>query len=50
MCFKKNGILAFEIGFDQGEDVKLLMQNGGYKDIRVINDLSGLNRVVIGRL
>ena len=47
---RKNGILAFEIGFDQGEDVKLLMQNGGYKDIRVINDLSGLNRVVIGRL
>lgn len=45
---KENGILAFEIGFDQGEDVKLLMENEGYRDIRVINDLAGLNRVVIG--
>ncbi len=47
---KENGILAFEIGFDQGEDVKLLMKQENYKDIRVIKDLAGLDRVVIGKL
>lgn len=45
---KEKGILAFEIGFDQGKDVKTLMDNNGYKDIRVVKDLAGLDRVVIG--
>lgn len=45
-----NGILAFEIGYDQGNDVKLLMESNGFEEIRVINDLAGLNRVVIGKL
>lgn len=45
-----NGILAFEIGYDQGNDVKLLMELNGFEGIRIINDLAGLNRVVIGKL
>ena len=45
---KENGILAFEIGHDQGTDVKELMINKGYKDVKVIKDLAGLDRVVIG--
>ncbi|MGG5462845.1 peptide chain release factor N(5)-glutamine methyltransferase [Clostridium sp. B9] len=47
---KDNGILAFEIGHDQGEDVKELMINKGYKDVKVIKDLAGLDRCVIGRV
>ena len=47
---KEDGILAFEIGHDQGEDVKSLMINNGYNDIRVVKDLAGLDRVVIGIL
>lgn len=42
------GYLCFEIGFDQGEAVSQLMQKAGYEDIKVIRDLSGLDRVVIG--
>ncbi|WP_297630200.1 peptide chain release factor N(5)-glutamine methyltransferase [uncultured Clostridium sp.] len=46
---KENGILAFEIGHDQGEEVKELMENRGYKNVEVIKDLATLDRVVIGR-
>ena len=46
----EDGILAFEIGHDQGEEVKDLMINNGYNDIKVIKDLAGLDRVVIGTL
>ena len=45
-----DGILAFEIGHDQGEEVKKLMINNGYSDVRVVKDLAGLDRVVIGTL
>ncbi len=45
----ENSIIAFEIGYDQGETVKeLLVQNGNFNNIRVITDLYGHNRVIIG--
>lgn len=47
---EEDGILAFEIGHDQGERVKALMADYGYNDINVIKDLPGLDRVVIGKL
>ena len=47
---KENGILAFEIGHDQGEDVSNLMIEKGYKNVRVVKDLAGLDRVVIGNI
>ncbi|SCK01538.1 Release factor glutamine methyltransferase [uncultured Clostridium sp.] len=47
---EEDGILAFEIGHDQGEEVKELMINNGYNDVKVIKDLAGLDRVVIGTL
>ena len=47
---EKNGVLAFEIGHDQGDEVRELMTNNGYNDVIVIKDLSGLDRVVIGTL
>ena len=40
------GYLMFEIGHDQGEAVSALMKQAGYDQVRVIRDLSGLNRVV----
>ncbi len=43
------GYLLFEIGYDQGEDVAELMQSHGYGDIMIKKDLSGLDRVVMGR-
>lgn len=47
---KENGVLAFEIGHDQGEEVSALMTQKGYKGVRVIKDLAGLDRVVLGQL
>ena len=45
-----NGILAFEIGHDQGKEVSDLMSEKGYKNIRIVKDLAGHDRVVIGEL
>ena len=47
-CLNDGGYLCFEIGFDQGEAVSGLMQEAGYRDVKIIRDLSGLDRVVIG--
>ena len=46
---KKGGLLAFEIGYNQGESVRGLMQNDFY-DTEVIKDLNDNDRVVIGKL
>ena len=43
-----DGYLAFEIGYEQASEVSILMSEAGYHDIRVIKDLAGLDRVVIG--
>ena len=47
---KANGTLAFEIGHDQSKEVSDLMLEKGYKNVRVIKDLAGHDRVVIGEL
>ncbi len=44
------GWLFFEIGYDQAEDVTALMREAGFKDVSVVKDLAGLNRVVYGHL
>ena len=43
------GMLFFEIGYDQAEDVSRLMEGAGYKDVTVVKDFAGLDRVVYGR-
>lgn len=48
-CMEEGGYLLVEIGCGQGKDVSKLMQNQGYKDIKIKKDLSGLDRVVMGR-
>ena len=42
------GHVYFEIGYDQGMAVKELLDNHGFKDTRVIQDLAGKDRVVCG--
>lgn len=45
------GWICMEIGYDQGEDLKnLLSENGKYTNIKIIKDLSGLDRVVCAQL
>lgn len=42
------GLLAFEIGYDQGEALLKLMQEAGYQNTEIIKDLAGLDRVATG--
>lgn len=41
------GILALEIGYDQGEQVPNILKEFGYENIELFHDLSNLPRVVI---
>ena len=43
------GYLLFEIGYKQGKNVSEIMKNFGFKNIDIIQDLAGLDRVVIGQ-
>lgn len=45
---KKGGLLAFEIGYMQGQQVKDILSKNGFNDIKVIKDLGGNDRVVCG--
>ena len=44
---KAGGMLAFEVGYDQAIEVGQLLEED-YREIRIIKDLSGIDRVVIG--
>lgn len=45
----EEGMLLFEIGYDQFEDVRGLLVEAGYSDINLIKDYAGLDRVVTAR-
>lgn len=46
----KGGELYYEIGYDQGEAVKELMENAGFLEVKIIKDYAGCDRVVCGTL
>lgn len=46
----KGGYLLFEIGHDQANDVVKIMQDNNFSNINVLEDLSGLDRVVFGNI
>lgn len=46
---KREGRILFEIGCDQGEAVKELMEKAGFTEIEIIKDYAGLDRVVLGK-
>ena len=43
------GTLALEIGHDQAQSVKSILQNAGFNDIKIIKDTQNLDRVVLAR-
>ena len=43
-----SGMLFFEIGYDQGQAVSELMRAQGYREVQVVQDYAGLDRVVFG--
>ena len=44
------GMLFYEIGYDQGEAVREIMEQAGFIEVQVVKDYSGLDRVVYGTL
>ncbi|BDR65907.1 release factor glutamine methyltransferase [Clostridium tetani] len=44
------GTIAFEIGYDQKEEVSYILESNGFVNIECYKDLAGLDRVVIGIL
>ncbi len=45
---KPGGLIALEFGEGQGERVKELLEEGGFKGVKIFKDLSGIDRVALG--
>lgn len=48
-CLKAGGYLAFEIGIGQHEDIKKMLEMNDFDNIKVIKDLSGIERIIIAQ-
>ena len=46
---KPRGTIAYEIGYDQGQAVKTILEDAGFIEVEVHQDLAGKDRVVIAR-
>lgn len=44
----KGGYLLFELGINQSEDVKSMMEKNGFSNIEIIKDIAGIDRVIVG--
>lgn len=45
-----NGLMAFEVGIGQADEVLRIMRANGFGDIQIVRDLHDIPRVVYGRL
>lgn len=45
---QSGGMLFYEIGYDQAEDVCRIMEKEGFREVEVVKDFAGLDRVVYG--
>ena len=45
-----NGLMAFEVGIGEADEVLRIMRSNGFGDIRIVKDLQDIPRVVYGRL
>lgn len=48
LSLTSGGSICFEVGFDEAESVKEIINKAGFNDIAVKKDLSGIDRVVFG--
>ena len=46
----ENGYLLFELGINESLEVAQIMKETGFKNIRIIKDLSGIDRVILGNI
>lgn len=47
-CLRDGGVMAFEVGINQAQDVAEIMRNNGFKNISTRADMNGIDRVVFG--
>ena len=47
---KKEKYIFLEVGYDQAEDVKNILEENAFSNISFSKDLSGINRVVIAQI
>lgn len=45
---KDNGLLIYEIGYNQGEEVRNILIDEGFREVSILKDLQGHTRVVLG--
>ena len=46
---KKNGFLMFEIGYHHSQKIKKMMEADKFRNIKIVNDYSTLERVIYGQ-
>ena len=44
-----NGLMAFEVGIGEADEVLRIMRANGFGDIQIVRDLNDIPRVVYGR-
>ena len=49
-CLNKGGMLAVEHGYDQGDDVREILINKGFNNVKTLKDFGGNDRVTFGIL
>lgn len=47
---KNGGYLLFELGINQSKDVENIMKNNRFSEIKIIKDLSGIDRVISAKI
>jgi release factor glutamine methyltransferase len=50
ILLQPGGMLFLEIGFDQGEPVRRLLEDTGFSEIRIVRDIAGHDRIVTSLL
>ncbi len=46
----KGGYLVFELGINQAEDVRKILEVNGFSEIEIIKDLANIDRVICGKI
>lgn len=46
----ENGYLLFELGINESLEVAQIMKDAGFKNIRIVKDLAGIDRVILGNI
>lgn len=47
---RDGGVMAFEVGINQAQDIAEIMRNNGFKNVSTRADMNGIDRVVFGTL